>query len=82
MFPIITSLQLVQKLNERFQLLTEELNMEDYPSNSSFSLSPTLPGETGKLIASSDIKKSIGPNSIPAYILQILKPFCHSGYHS
>ena len=45
------------------------------PSNCSFFLSPTVPGEIEKLIDALDVKKSTGPNSIPVFILKILKPF-------
>ena len=45
------------------------------PSNSSFFLTPTVPGEIEKLIDALDIKKSSGPNSIPVFILKISKPF-------
>ena len=45
------------------------------PSNASFFLSPTVPGEIEKFIDDLDIKKSTGPNSIPVYILKLLKPF-------
>ena len=45
------------------------------PSNCSFFLAPTVPGEIEKLIDALDVKKSTGPNSIPAFILKILKPF-------
>ena len=44
-------------------------------SNSSFFLSPTVPAEIEKIIDSLDTKKSTGPNSIPVFILKILKPF-------
>ena len=45
------------------------------PSNASFFLSPIVPAEIEKLIDALDIKKSTGPNSIPVFILKILKPF-------
>ena len=45
------------------------------PSNCSFFLSPTVPGEISKLIDALDVKKSSGPNSIPVFILKMLKPF-------
>ena len=44
-------------------------------SNSSFFLSPTVPGEIRKIIDKLDTKKSTGPNSIPVFILKVLKPF-------
>ena len=45
------------------------------PSNASFFLSSIVPAEIEKLIDALDIKKSTGPNSIPVFILKILKPF-------
>ena len=45
------------------------------PSNSSFFLLPAVPCEIEKLIDALDVKKSTGPNSIPVFILKILKPF-------
>ncbi len=45
------------------------------PSNASFFLLPTVPGEIEDLIDDLDVKKSTGPNSIPVFILKILKPF-------
>ena len=45
------------------------------PSNSSLFLAPTVPHEIDKLIDGLDIKKSSGPNSIPVFILKLLKPF-------
>ena len=44
------------------------------PSNASFFLSPTNPGEVEKLIDGLDTKRSSGPNSIPVFVLKILKP--------
>ena len=38
-------------------------------------LVPTVPGEVYKLIDALESKKSTGPNSVPVYILKILKPF-------
>ena len=38
-------------------------------------LVPVVAPEIGKIIDSLDINKSTGPNSIPVYILKILKPF-------
>ena len=43
------------------------------PTNASFFLSPTVPGEVEKLIDGLDINKSTGPNSIPVFILKLLK---------
>ena len=43
------------------------------PSNSSFFLSPTVPGEVERIIDDLDIKKSNGPNSIPVYHFKITK---------
>ena len=43
--------------------------------NFSFFLTPTVPGELVKLIDDLDMKKSTGPNSIPVFILKLLKPF-------
>ena len=45
------------------------------PTNASFFLSPTVPGEVEKLIDGLDINKSTGPNSIPVFILKLLKKF-------
>ena len=45
------------------------------PSNASFFLSPTVPDEIEKFIDALDIKKSTGPNSIPVFVLKLLKPF-------
>ena len=45
------------------------------PSNSSFYLTPALPDEIEKLIDNLDSKKSVGPNSIPVFILKLLKTF-------
>ena len=45
------------------------------PSNSSFFLSPTVPGEVERIIDGLDIKKSNEPNSIPVFILKLLKLF-------
>ena len=45
------------------------------PSNCSCFLSPTVPGEIENLIDALDAKKATGPNSIPVFILKILKPF-------
>ena len=45
------------------------------PLNSSFFLSPTVPGEIRKIIDKLNTKKSTGPNSIPVFILKVLKPF-------
>ena len=42
------------------------------PSNSSFFLSPTVPGEVERIIDGLDIKKSNRPNSIPVFILKLL----------
>ena len=50
------------------------------PSNASFFLSPTVPAEIEKLIDALEIKKSTGPNSIPVFILKILKPFFASWF--
>ena len=44
-------------------------------SANSFFLTHTVPGEVEKIIDTLDIKKSTGPNSIPVFILKILKPF-------
>ena len=44
-------------------------------ADSSFFLAPTVPDEVSKLIDALDIKKSSGPNSIPVFILKLLKPF-------
>ena len=44
-------------------------------NNSSFFLIPTVPNEIEQLIDALDVKKSTGPNSIPVYILKLLKPF-------
>ena len=44
-------------------------------SANSLFLIPTVPGEVEKIIDALDIKKSTGPNSIPVFILKILKPF-------
>ena len=41
----------------------------------SFYLSPTTSQEIDKLIDSLDVNKSSGPNSIPVFILKIMKPF-------
>ena len=41
----------------------------------SFYLEPTIPQEIEKLIDSLDLKKSVGPMSIPSYILKIYKEF-------
>ena len=48
------------------------------PLNASFFLSPTIPAEIETLIDALDIKKSTGPNSVPVFILKILKPFFSS----
>ena len=45
------------------------------PFNASFLPSPTVPEEIEKLIDGFDTKKSSGPNSIPVFILELLKPF-------
>ena len=55
-------------------------NYSDYLNNintigKSFYLSPTTSEEIDKLIDSLDINKSSGPNSIPVFILKIMKPF-------
>ena len=44
-------------------------------SANSFFLIPTVPGEVEKIIDALDMKKSTGPNSVPVFILKILKPF-------
>ena len=44
------------------------------PPNSFF-LSPTIPDEVAKVIDSLNIKKSVGPMSIPTYILKTYKEF-------
>ena len=41
----------------------------------SFYLSPTIPDEVDKLIDSLDLKKSVGPMSIPTYIIKTYKQF-------
>ena len=38
-------------------------------------LTPAVPGEIEKLIDDLDMKKATGPNSIPVFILKLLKPF-------
>ena len=48
------------------------------PSNSSLFLSPTVPGDIEELIDNLDVKKSTGPNSVPVFILKILKHFFSS----
>ena len=45
----------------------------------SFYLSPTTADEIDKLIDSLDINKSSGPNSIPVFILKIMKTFFRNG---
>ena len=45
------------------------------PSNCSFFLVATTPFEVDKLIDGLDMNKSTGPNSIPVFILKLLKPF-------
>ena len=44
-------------------------------SANSFFLTPTVPGEVEKIIDALDMNKSTGPNSVPVFILKILKPF-------
>ena len=45
------------------------------PLDSIFFLSTTVPEEIEKLIDNLNDKKSTGPNSVPVFILKILKPF-------
>ena len=45
------------------------------PANSSFFLSPTVPGEVVLIIDNMDMNKSTGPNSIPIIILKSFKLF-------
>ena len=63
--------------NFRDYLNKKDINMKPLlnSSNSSFFLSPTVPSEIEKYIDGLDIKKSSGPNSIPVFILKVLKPF-------
>ena len=44
-------------------------------TNSSFFLAPTVPGEVEKLIDAMDMKKSVGPNSVPVFLLKTFKLF-------
>ena len=43
-------------------------------SANSFFLTPTVPGEVETIIDALDTKESTGPNSVPIFILKILKP--------
>ena len=43
--------------------------------NNTFFLSPTIPEEIFKIIASLDKSKSLGPNSLPIYILKLYNIF-------
>ena len=58
-----------------FKLKDKNGKLAINPNNASFFLSPTVPEEIDKLIDSLDVKKSTGPNSIPVYILKLLKQF-------
>ena len=58
-------------------------NINDYINNincdKTLFLVPVVSHEIAKVIDSLDINKSTGPNSIPVYILKILKPFFLTG---
>ena len=49
--------------------------MKNIKCDGTFFLVPVVSQEINKIIDSLDINKSTGPNSIPVYILKILKPF-------
>ena len=50
-------------------------HFREYMRNKTFFLTPTTPQEIYDIISAFDIKKSLGPNSIPVYILEILNNF-------
>ena len=73
--------KIAQKIADTQGDLNEYFNKKDKDGNliincpDSFFLVPTVSGEIDKLIDELDIKKSTGPNSIPVFILKIMKPF-------
>ena len=52
------------------------------PSNCSFFLSHTVPGEVERIIDELEMKKSNGPNSVPVFILKSLKLCFSCGFLS